>query len=114
MTTRHQLFTSLLPLAAIALLATGPLGSAGGVQQPTQVTEATTLDAAPRSRGPIRGARPAPVQPADSRSATAADNAFHADHPRRLDGSRSLPQPDTDLTLTAAKPRLNGPRGARD
>jgi hypothetical protein len=113
MTYRRQLVASLLPIAAIGYWAIGTLGSAEYMAGPVAVAEATTLDAAPRSRGPLRGARPAPKQPADSTSSTAGDTLLHQDHPRRPDGSRALPQAADPFALPDHEARVTTLRGAR-
>ena len=113
MKTRIQLFATLLPIAAIGLLAVDSIGSDEYMAGPSVVAEATMLDAAPRGRGPVRGARAAPAQPADVPNVTTDDTAHYEGHPRRQDGSRALPQTETSLALTDDEPRITAPRGAR-
>jgi len=112
MTHRTKLLAALLPIAAIGFLATETIGSAYA-GEPFVLAQAKTLDAAPRSRGAIRGARPTPERPADdAEGATVNDTMRYAGHPPRQDG-RSLPQTGDGFVLLADAPRSIGPRGAR-
>ena len=81
MTNRPSLFAVLLPLAALALAAAAPIGSAGSPPEAPVLAQAGTLDAAPRSRSPIRGARPAPAAPAEVEKSRPGDTEGSAGDP---------------------------------
>lgn len=83
MTHRTKLLAALLPIAAIGFLATETIGSAYA-GEPFVLAQAKTLDAAPRSRGAIRGARPTPERPADAEKATVNDTVRYAGQPRSI------------------------------
>ena len=113
MTTQIRFLAAMLPIAAIGLLGVEATGGNGYEGELYVSAEAKTLDAAPRSRGAIRGARPTPERPADAEKATVNDTVRYAGQPRRQD-SRSLPQTGNGFVLLADEPRSISPRGARD
>jgi len=113
MMNRTKLLAALLPIAAIGFLATENTPGTGHAGELFVVAQAKTLDAAPRSRGAIRGARPTPERPADAeKEATVNDTVRYAGHPRRQD-SGSLPQTGNGFVLLADELRSIGQRGAR-
>jgi hypothetical protein len=113
MLTGRKLCATLLPVAAFALMIGPGLGLDDDTSRQVSVPAVGTLDAAPRGRGPIRGARPVIQQPTDA-TTTPTDDAHHlGEHPRRLDGSRSLPEAADGVTLTDHEPIATSPRGAR-
>lgn len=113
MLTGRKLFATLLPVAVFGLLIGPGLGLGDDTSPQVSMSAVGTLDAAPRGRGPTRGARPAIQLPADA-TAKAPDEALYLEeHPRRLDGSRSLPQAADGAFLTDQEPPVTSPRGAR-
>ncbi len=113
MLTGRKLFATLLPVAAFGLLIGPGLGLGDDTSRQVSVPAVGTLDAAPRSRGSIRGARPAIQLPADATTKAADEAHYLGEHPRRLDGSRSLPEAADGVFLTEHELPVTGPRGAR-
>lgn len=109
----RKLFATLLPVAAFGFLIGPGLGLGDDTSGPVSVSAVGTFDAAPRGRGPIRGARPA-IQPPTDATTTAADEArYLEEHPRRLDGSRSLPEAADGVVFADVDPSMSAPRGSR-
>jgi len=81
---RSKFFAALLPIAAIGFLVTETNAGTGQAGELFVVAQAGTLDAAPRSRGAIRGARPTPERPADAEKATVNDTVRYAGQPRSI------------------------------
>ena len=110
MMNRTKFFAALLPIAAIGFLAAENTAGTGHAGEPVVLAQATTLDAAPRGRGAIRGARPTPEPTGDVEQSRAGDTVDPAGHPRRQ-GAEPLPR--SDHGWQAYKTRSGGPRGAR-
>ena len=115
MPNRRELFATLLPVAAVALLVHPVLGLTEDVLRQGPMWQASsTLDAAPPSRATARGARPTTRQPERTHVPTDDDAARFKAHPRRQhDSSRVLPQAADGIALAEYDPRTTAVRGSR-